>query len=100
MNLITKYKNILTILVVVIAAFIAYSFFFGGAPEAVLSSDVPSEQVAVDHELIALLLELKGIRLDDSIFADPVFMSLQDFSQELVPEPVGRDNPFAPLNSR
>lgn len=49
------------------------------------------------REILALLADLKSVRLDDSIFSDPVFQSLQDTSVELVLEPKGRPNPFAPL---
>ena len=48
-------------------------------------------------DLIALLLELKSIKLDTAILQNPTFLTLQDFSVTLIPEPVGRVNPFAPL---
>ena len=50
-------------------------------------------------ELISTLLALRAVKLDGTIFTDPVFTSLKDFSTEIVPEPIGRPNPFAPLNS-
>jgi hypothetical protein len=49
------------------------------------------------RDILALLADLENIRLDESIFSDPVFQSLQDISRELSPEPKGRPNPFAPL---
>jgi hypothetical protein len=49
------------------------------------------------REILALLADMKKIKLDESIFSDPAFQSLQDLSIELVPEPKGRPNPFAPL---
>lgn len=49
------------------------------------------------REILALLADLKSVRLDDSIFSDPAFQSLQDTSVELTAEPKGRPNPFAPL---
>lgn len=99
MNLITKYKNILTVGAIVLAAFVAYSVFLKPDTEAPLTAtEVNTAQSAVDQELIALLSQLRSISLDVAIFSDEQFKSLKDFSQEIVPEPVGRPNPFAPLS--
>ena len=98
MNLFTKYKNIITILVVLVIGFFVYSAFFKPAGgDALIAQDISPAQTAVEQELIALLLELRSIRLDLSVFDDPEFQSLTDFSQDLIPEPVGRPNPFVPL---
>jgi len=37
---------------------------------------------------------MRSIRLDSSIFENPAFASLRDFGREIIPEPVGRTNPF------
>ena len=97
MNIFTQYKNVFVIVALVLIAFIGYSFFVNGNKEEVLTNVNVEGNTRVDNELIALLLELKSIRLDESVFADTTFQSLQDFSQTLVLEPVGRVNPFAPL---
>jgi hypothetical protein len=49
------------------------------------------------REILALLADMKSVRLDESIFSDPMFQSLQDISVELIAEPKGRPNPFAPI---
>lgn len=95
-----KGKNLRTVIivgVVIVIAFIAYSYFFTAKPASVLTTSEVSGTPPVDQDLISLLAQLKAITLDDSIFNDPTFMSLQDFSQNLTPEPSGRINPFAPL---
>lgn len=75
-----------------------YSFFFtGNDTRTLVTQDVDPAQAAVEQELIALLLELRSIRLDVSLFDNTDFTSLTDFSQELVAEPIGRENPFSPL---
>ena len=99
MNLFARYRTTLVVIALIIAAFLIYSFFFAGKEEAVLSQSGGTENAAVENELIALLLELKALKLDDSIFSSLTFQSLQDFSQALVAEPVGRPNPFAPLGT-
>ena len=97
-TLFKKYRNIITIGLVVIAAFIAYSIFYTpdtGSP--LTQTQVNSEQAALEQELLALLFELRSIELDTTIFDDARFRSLEDFGQEIISEPVGRDNPFAPI---
>ncbi len=49
-----------------------------------------------DQEMITLLRKIQRITLDGSVFSDPAFLSLKDFSREIVEEPQSRDNPFAP----
>ena len=97
-KLFQQYKNIIIVLVVVIGLFVAYSIFFGQDDTDTLSvTNVATEQTVVEQELLSLLLELRSISLDTSLFDDPRFKSLKDFSQELNAEPVGRPNPFSPL---
>lgn len=98
MHFIKQYQAAIGIVAVIIAAFIAYSIYFA-RPEvpALTESSVVEAQSLVNQELIALLLTLRGIKLDPSLFDDVRFKSLKDFGQDLVSEPVGRPNPFAPL---
>ncbi len=52
---------------------------------------------ASGQQVLALLGKLKAIQLDNEIFSDPTFQSLQDFSIEIAPQPIGRSNPFLPV---
>ena len=96
-----KYKTVLIILIVVIIAFIGYSMFFtgGGNNGSVLTSQSASVRGGGDNELLILLVNLKSITLNDALFNDRAFKDLVDFGQQLVPEPTGRQNPFAPVGS-
>ena len=50
----------------------------------------------VGQDFLSLLLNVKNIKLDDSIFSDPAFINLHDSSITLTPDAVvGRPNPFA-----
>ena len=53
-----------------------------------------------DQALIATLLQLRAVKLDGTIFNDPAFRALRDYSTQIISEPVGRVNPFAPLSAR
>ncbi len=49
------------------------------------------------EQILSLLQELNALQLDDSIFTDPMFLSLKDFHIDLTEEPKQRSNPFAPI---
>lgn len=98
-TLLTKYKSVLFFILAVAVLYGGYQFFLAPPNEAALTVVTEGPVSGPDQELIALLLELRGISLDGVLFEDPVFRSLEDFGKELVSEPVGRINPFAPLGS-
>jgi len=94
-----------SLLIIGLAAFVGmvgwYTLRGSSAPDALLvtesvGSGAPSEK---ERDLVATLLQLRAIGLDGTIFSDPAFQSLVDYGIEIVPEPVGRENPFAPLQS-
>ncbi len=92
-----------TILIVGLAAFLGIIgwYVLRGSPgdDALLvtqqvATGAPNE---AERDLVATLLQLRDVSLDGTIFTDPAFQSLVDYGIEIVPEPVGRSNPFAPL---
>lgn len=92
-------KKIFITVLVVLLAFIIYAFFFKKPPEVgVLQTDgsLTSSQIP-GRDLIIILRRLESINLDGSVFESAAFKSLTDFSLPLVKEPIGRDNPFAPV---
>lgn len=89
---------ILGALIIVLGLVVYLNFFSGGTSEALLAST--SEESPVSQELLVTLSNLHTIRLDNSIFSDPLFQSLTSFGVELPPENVGRRNPFLPVGSQ
>ena len=81
---------------VVLAGVVWYSFLRDRTPESLLQTQDLSGG-SVDNEVVAVLLELRAVSLAGTIFSDPVFRSLMDFGTPVIPEPVGRVNPFAPF---
>lgn len=61
-----------------------------------LGSD--SEQAQSGREILTLLLNLKSLTLDTSIFRERTFQTLVDFGQSIPDRPQGRDNPFLPID--
>lgn len=104
MEWIKQHLILFLVLVVVIAGAVWYGMSGGGvstdqsliATETLDSTGSPSGD-AEDRELVESLLTLRAITLTGTIFSDPAFQSLRDWGTPIVPEPVGRDNPFAPL---
>ena len=102
-----KIKNAIIFISIALALGLVYVFLIKKAPEDNLVSyqaetDISAENPASspDQDFLPLLLNVKNIKLDDSIFSDPAFMSLVDGSILLVPEGnEGRPNPFAPFGA-
>jgi hypothetical protein len=106
MDWIKKHIILILVLVVVIVGGVWYGMSGGGtASQTLLTTDVvndsgsPSEDT-VDRDLVETLLTLRAITLSGTIFTNPAFKSLQNFNTTIVPEPVGRANPFAPIGSQ
>src|SRR3989344_5671903 len=53
----------------------------------------------IGQGIITTLLSLRAVKLEGTIFSNTVFKQLKDFSTEIVVEPAGRTNPFAPLSA-
>lgn len=66
------------------------------------SGAIPTQASAagfeVEDQLLSQILEINTIKLDTNFFQSPIFTSLVDFSRDLVAQPVGRLDPFAPVN--
>ena len=81
--------------VIILAALVYFMFFSKSSDEAAVVAQEETDNVS--RELIITLSNLNTIRLDNSIFKDPVFLSLSDFGVQIPLQNVGRRNPFAPF---
>lgn len=97
-ELMRRNKIILAVVGVLLGGFIWYGMTGGGAvvSDSALTAEVVT-QSAEERAVLDSLLQLRSIQLTGTIFSDQSFMSLRDFRTEIVSEPVGRRNPFAPL---
>lgn len=94
------FQNKIVILLVggvALAGMVWYSFLRDRGDGALLQTDDLTQATEADSDIVSTLLELRAVSLSGTIFTDPAFLLLQDFGSEIVPEPVGRPNPFAPL---
>jgi hypothetical protein len=91
-------------LIIIIALFI-YSFFPAANNEseknlAATGGVAESEgagSFSEGEEILTILKRLKSVKMDVDFFENKIFKSLSDFSVKINPEPVGRNNPFAPI---
>jgi hypothetical protein len=95
------FKNLLFILGLVLLAAAGYLIYTTNSDSGPILDVASGELVStVDfdtQELLRLQALLEAIEMDTSLFSDPRFISLVDFRIVLVPEPVGRPNPFVPV---
>lgn len=94
----SELKNIIIFVAILAGLYFAYTFFFSdnSTPVATISPEGSGGDVGAN--ILPLLLQLKTIKLDQTVFADPIFKSLQNFSVDLPIEGTGRPDPFAPVD--
>lgn len=90
------------IVIIVLALLVGTGAWYGlsgnsGTGSLLVTEDFTTPAGESDKDLVATLLQLRSVSLEGTIFSDPSFQSLQDFGSQIIPEPVGRPNPFAPL---
>jgi len=97
-----KKNQIIVIILVVIVGFVIFTYFKNNSGDTSGSSIVAEQKVAEfagAREILSLLNRMSNVKLDDSLFNDNSFKSLKDTTVVLVSQPVGRNNPFAPLGT-
>jgi len=101
-----KIKTPVLIVVILALAFFLYAHFFTG--QSTDTSNLASDNATAsstetttpeEQQFLALLLKIQHITINQSIFSDPVFLSLQDDGLPILDQPQGRPNPFAPIGS-
>lgn len=99
MEFLSRYKTqAIVLLAVLVAAVVWYGLSGTTPPTTLLTTQSVSDQSGVaDRGVVETLLTLRTVSLSGTIFSDPAFMGLKDFGTQIIPEPVGRENPFAPL---
>ncbi len=75
-----------------------YYFWNGGGSDALLTASGEGTS-PLSQEILTTLSQLHTIKLDPALFADPAFVSLNDFSTTIPPQQAGRRNPFAPVGA-
>ena len=101
MSFFSQHKLIAILVVLFVVGGAWYLFSGSSAPAPTLTTTTVAGATGSDSQdgdLVSTLLALRAVKLDGTILSDPAFVSLKDFSTQIVSEPVGRDDPFAPLS--
>lgn len=92
----TAVLGVITLGIAGFASFLGSDIFAESSP---LTQEVPTT-VPVSNDgavILSVLNEMNNIKLESEIFMNPMFLSLKDFTVNLIEEPKGRPNPFAPI---
>src|SRR3989344_5171527 len=91
-----KTRNIIIFAIITAIFILLYLFFVKKEPETAslvslplsptASFATPSADFSITQDFLTLLLNVKNIKLDDSIFIDQAFESLRDSSITLIPD--------------
>ena len=96
-------KNTIIIgVVIVVVLFGGWYFYSKGSSSASTSQLISSSpnntaQGAVGADVLSILNNVSSINIDANFFQTPAYQSLVDYSIAVPPQPVGRNNPFAPV---
>ena len=99
MNLSPRTKNSIVVAVIIIIAVIVY-FYYEGSPSSSSASSsllTASSNSSVGSTELSLLNQVQSLSIDPSIFKDPAYQTLVDYTVPIPEEGVGRPNPFAPI---
>lgn len=93
-------KKIIVPVIIAALLYAGYNFFLKGDSSAdLLTVSTVSSDDALGTEIIKAINQISTLKLDRSIFDDPIFSTLVDRSEQINPEKSGRDNPFAAIGS-
>lgn len=94
-------KKVVTIIIVLLLGLMAFLYLgnSGSSSTGSLSAQIQAPQSADAQYIYNLLQQMNSVSLDDTIFSDPTFTSLNNNTVILTPQAAGRPNPFAPLGS-
>lgn len=92
MQTLQKYKKILIWVTVIVLAFAGYNFF--GSSDALTTGE---EAQTIGADVLELNKGLNKVTLDRAPLNTNLYRSLSDWSPNLIEQPVGRPNPFAPI---
>ncbi len=100
MQSLLQHKLILIASGLVVAGLVWYGLSPSSVEPDLVSTPSTEEGTQVDKGIVPTLLTLRAVKLDGTVFSAAAFTRLRDFSTDIVAEPVGRSNPFAPLSAR
>ena len=90
-------KNILFLVSFVLIVWFGYIIFFKDSADTTAGDQVTSAAILDQQNFLLELKQLRDLQLKPDLFVDPEFISLTDQRVDVVDEPAGRPDPFAPV---
>ncbi len=92
-------KNTILVLALIVVGIVGYYIFASrGGTSAPLTQVESGLSDPIGQQIVVELNRLRALQnINADFFKDPAFASLRDYTQVVVPQPVGRGNPFAPV---
>ncbi len=82
-----------------VVAVVGY-FLFKPSPEESLTTTEAGLTGTIGQELVIELNRLKGLQnVGDGLLKDKSFVTLHDYTQTVLAQPLGRSNPLAPIGN-
>lgn len=98
----SKTKQIIIAVVIIVVAFVGYQMFFvkdNSGGQAIAPDGVNKAPFIDGQAILVLLGKLKEVSLNEDVFSDKVFVSLQSFERPIESQVMGRKNPFATIGT-
>lgn len=93
-------QNKTLLIILVVTTMIAAVYYFSRGDTSTIDGPLIESSYTISptaSEVLEALRMLEGFKFDASLFSDPAFLSLQDFTVPITPLDPGRRNPFEPL---
>ncbi|HEU4677308.1 MAG TPA: hypothetical protein VFS75_01155 [Candidatus Paceibacterota bacterium] len=91
-------RNLLFALIATVVVGVLYkTFFMGGSTDLTAISSEKHDVVLQTEKILADIQKINTYTIDDSVFDDARFTSLQSYRVPITDVGTGRSNPFAPV---
>jgi hypothetical protein len=93
-----KYKNAIIVVIIIAISFSVYWLFKSNVKEdGDLVTTGYTEVDILGEDIIKALNQIESLELNPAIISDPIVRNLRDYSRDIIEEPHGNVNLFAPL---
>jgi uncharacterized protein YpmS len=94
-------KTFIILIIIIVIALLIYFYTMGNPTEnsSLVQTNTAGSQDAqnVGSRVLVLLNQINSLKIDSAIFTSATYKSLVDYSIVIPEQPVGRQNPFAPI---
>ncbi len=95
----TKIITIVAVLIIVALAWLTLSKPKTQTDELIRTGGGAAQMSEIEKDMINMLSTVGKIEINNNIFKNKAFLILQDRSRNIIEEPAGRVNPFAPIDA-